>query len=108
VTANKDGLDPTLQIPRLGKGLKTAVVGLFRLIRKTARRQLFAPEMILQAFAADALAAASRIAAIAKIHVCVFFTVHHIVLSAGVHTLVCNKRFSTRFRLNSSIFDATS
>jgi hypothetical protein len=66
-----------LQIPCLGKGPETAVVGFFRVIWKTACRQLFAFEVILQAFTADALTAASRIAAITKIHIRLFLAFHH-------------------------------
>lgn len=77
------------QIPCLGKCLETAVIRLFNIIGKTTCRQLFALEVILQAFTADALAAASRIAAITKIHIRVFFAVHHFVLSVQ-HCLNAN------------------
>ena len=77
-----------LQIPRLGKCSKAAVIGLFHIIRETATGKLFAFKMILQAFAADALAAASGITAIAKIHILIFFAFHHCVLSID---LSCSK-----------------
>jgi hypothetical protein len=71
-----------LQIPRLGECGKTAVICLFHVVRKTAAGQLFASEVVLQAVAANAFAAASRITACTKIHVFVFFTFHHNILSS--------------------------
>ena len=52
-----------LQIPRLGERSETTVIGLFHIIWKTATGKLLAFKVTLQAFTADALAAAAGIAA---------------------------------------------
>ena len=70
-----------LQIPCFRECCETAVVGSFCFRRKTAAGQLFALQVILEAFAADSLSAATRIAARTEIHILLFFTFHHIVLS---------------------------
>jgi hypothetical protein len=75
-----------LQVPRLGECGKTAVIGFFHIIRKAAGRQLFASEVILQTFAADAFAAASWITAITKVHVFILFTFHHNLLSIDLRS----------------------
>ena len=69
-----------LQVPRLGEGGETAVVGLLCFRGKTAAGKLFAFEVVLQAVTANAFFAA-RVSAAAEIHVLFFFTFHHNVLS---------------------------
>jgi hypothetical protein len=63
-------------LDQLGEPLKAAVVGPFHLIRETAGRELAHTEMILQAFAANALARASAIAAITPFQIGLSFTFH--------------------------------
>jgi len=56
--------------------LETAVVGLFDLVREATAGQLLTFQVVLQAFTANTFSAATRIAAIAKIHIRLFFTFH--------------------------------
>jgi hypothetical protein len=65
-----------LQVPCFGEGGEAAVVGAFDVVGKTACGKLLAAQVVLEALAADALAAASRVAAITEIHIRLFLTFH--------------------------------
>ena len=66
----------SLQVPCFGEGDEAAVVGAFDVVGKTAGRKLLTAQVVLEALAADALAAASRVTAIAEIHICLLLTFH--------------------------------
>ena len=52
------------------------MAGAFNLVGETAGRKLLAAQVVLQAFTANPLAAASRITTITKIHIRLFLTFH--------------------------------
>ena len=64
-----------------GKMFKGAVVGPFRITRKTARRKFTGSEMVADAFAAIALARTRFVTAIARFKILFGFTFHGIFLS---------------------------
>lgn len=61
---------------QLGKPRKTAVIGSFHFVRKATRRQLAQLEVIVQAFAAQAVAGTTRVAAVATSRVPLLFAFH--------------------------------
>jgi hypothetical protein len=56
--------------------LERAIVGLFGVVGKAARRQLPRPQVVLQAIAADPFSRTGGVAAIARFHVAVLLALH--------------------------------
>ena len=75
-------IEDDLEIPGLGKGGETAVVGAFDIVGETAGRELFGGQVILQAVTTDSLTAATGVGAVALVQILILFTFHSLILSS--------------------------